>query len=497
MDTPLQDWSPVPWLMRSWRHAAPDPALRVQPRMIEAMKAHPGVRKTLVPGTLTRYETGGLTPPLPVVAALEDIVGLAPGEISSYLPSGKASTQDRAAQWSLLTRADAADTTPLSGRDWLELATLITTGTPQSPERIAFWSHLLVNEMSRSTCAGYRLRIRALEVLAADPVVSGPVEDAVRDHLAACGHTVIGDALASLTEVQHPRGTALALQTYRSLRGEPTESVAHVLAIDLRQGRSKRELWGAIRDTLREDLTSGHAELEAVATIVASSLSPWQLRDLLSPLSRDQSRRVQLSIVRSRPETLPAADAREFRITCASLARELAGRMNRRHEDGLATWLWRLLVDGTDPFTAGLAVSASPYGHALSHELERRFWSRPAEMSTTRGTVGRATEFPFTSVAMGACRRTDPETLAAAYRSGTPSDKRRLLTPLAHHRAFPADVDLATAIRETGATSRVIYAAGMSGHPGLTSLDGSGIPTGQQRAARWWANGPDPGRLAS
>ncbi|MBB2891138.1 hypothetical protein [Flexivirga oryzae] len=494
METQAQDWSPVPWLMRSWRRAAPDPALRVQPRMIEAMKAYPGVRKTLVPGTLTRYEKGELTPPLPVIAALEDIVGLPQGEISSYLPAGKLNLRDRSAQWSLLTRADAADTTPLSGQDWLDLATLVTTGTPQSPERVAFWSHLLVNEMSRSTCAGYRLRIRALELLAADAVISGPVEDAVRDHLTACGHTVIGDALAALTEVHHPRGTALALQTYRSLRSEPAESVAHVLAIDLRQGRTRPHLWGAIRDTLREDLSSGHTELESVATIVASSLTPVLLRDVLYPFSREQSRRVQLSIVRSRPETLPTADAREFRIACASLARELAGQVTRRHEDGLATWLWRALVDGTDPFIAGLVVSSSPYGHALSHELERRYWSG----STTRqGPLGRAREFPFTSVALGTCRRRDPETLAAAYRAGSPSEKRRLLTPLAHHRAFPGEIDLTTAMRETGATSRVIYAAGMSAHPGLTGLDDPAIPGSQRRAARWWANGPDPSRLAS
>jgi len=481
--------------MRSWRHAAPDPALRVQPRMIEAMKAYPGVRKTLVPGTLTRYENGELTPPLPVIAALEDIVGLPPGEISSYLTGGKRIRRDRAAQWDLLTRADAADTTPLSGRDWLDLATLITTGTPQSPERVAFWSHLLVNEMSRSTCAGYRLRIRALELLAADPVISGPVEDAVRDHLTACGHTVIGDALAALTEVQHPRGTALALHTYRSLRSEPAESVAHVLAIDLHQGRSRRELWGAIRDTLREDLASGHRDLEDVATIVASSLTPLQLRELLYPFSREQSRRVQLSIVRSRPDTLPVADARHFRLACASLARDLASQVGRPHEDGLATWLWRLLVDGTDPFVAGLVVSSSPYGHALSHELERRFW--PGTTRAGEPGAGRhGLEFPFTSVALGTCRRRDPETFADAFRTASPSHKRRLLTPLAHHRTFPADIDLATAIRETGATSRVIYAAGMSAHPGLAALDGSGIPSSQLRAARWWANGPDPSRLA-
>jgi len=130
VDNQVQNWSPVPWLMRSWRHAAPDPALRVQHRMIEAMKSYPGVRKTLVPGTLTRYETGELTPPLPVVAALEDIVGLPAGEISSYLPAGKGNLRDRSAQWSLLLKADVADITPLSGRDWLDLAILITTGTP-------------------------------------------------------------------------------------------------------------------------------------------------------------------------------------------------------------------------------------------------------------------------------------------------------------------------------------------------------------------------------
>ena len=460
------------------------------------MKSYPGVRKTLVPGTLTRYETGELTPPLPVVAALEDIVGLPAGEISSYLPAGKASLRDRSAQWSLLLKADVADITPLSGRDWLDLAILITTGTPQSPERVAFWAHLLVSEMSRSTCAGYRLRLRALELLAADGVISGPVEDAVRDHLSACGHTVIGDALAALTEVHHPRGTALALQTYRSLRSEPTESVAHVLAIDLRQGRTRRELWGAIRDTLREDLSSGHTELESVATIVASSLTPLLLRDLLHPFSREQSRRVQLSIVRSRPETLPTADAREFRVACASLARELAGQVTRRYEDGLATWLWRALLDGTDPFMAGLVVSSSPYGHALSHELEQRYWSGAGAPHRRRS--GHDTrEFPFTSVALGSCRRRDPETLTDAYRSGSPSHKRRLLTTLAHHRAFPAEVDLPTAIRETGATSKVIYAAGMSAHPGLTSLEGPDISVSQQRAARWWADGPDAARLVS
>lgn len=490
MDTLAQPWAPVPWLMRSWRHAAPDPALRVQPQLIDAMKAYPGVRKSLVPGTLTRYETGQLVPPVPVVSALEQIVGLAPGEISSYLPDEKHAAGNRLEQWELLGRADAAGDIPLSGRDWLALARLITSGPPQSPERTALWAHLLVSEMSRSIGAGYRLRIRALEMLAADPVISGAVEDAVRDHLAACGHSVVGDALAALTEVEHPRGFLLALNTYREVGGSALEASAYVLALDLRRAGQRPGVWDEVKGVLRDDLTSGAADRRRSALIVAGSLQPLRLYELLMPLSGDQRRLIRSSIANSRSKTLSEAEARALKQDCAILAREVARVVTPRRPDGLGAWLYRLLIDGTDPFTAALVIASSPYSHGLSHAFDGLLPSRH-DAGSSRELVKNRHEFPYASVAFGSCQRRDPESLVAAYRDGSVADKQLLLVPLAHHRAFPGDIDLVTAVRETGSAARVVYAAGMSGHPGLAELDGPDIPSDLKRAARWWAAGPD------
>jgi len=487
VETQPREWAPVPWLMRSWRQAAPDPALRVQTRMIDELKTYPGVRQTLSAGTLTRYEKGELVPPLPVVSALERIVGLVPGEISSYLPARKQLQLSRQQQWDLLGRADAAAAIPLSGTDWLDLATLICAGTPQSPERVAFWAHMLVSEMSRSIGAGYRFRIRALKMLAADPVVSGPVEDAIRDHLVACGHTVIGDALAALTEVRHPRGVTLALETYRQLDGSALETAARVLAVDLHAERTRPEHWGALRDSLREDFTSGAIDRRSAATIVASSLRPLQLYELLLPLSQKQGSWVRAGISNSRSRTLPVAEARALRADCADLALDVASGVTSRRSDGFGAWLERLLISGPDPFAAALVIASSPFGYALSHAIEQ-----PVTVaSVLRRSARRRREFPFAAVALNSCRRRDPETLVAAYRSGTVSDKRRLLVPLAHHRAFPSDVDLAVAVRETDSASRVIYAAGMSAHPGLAALDPGVVPEALKRAATWWAGGTD------
>ncbi|MFC6705032.1 hypothetical protein [Flexivirga alba] len=486
VDTLARQWEPVPWLMRSWRHAAPDPALRVQPQLIDAMKAYPGVPKSLVPGTLTRYEKGQFTPPLPIVSALEQIVGLTAGEISSYLPDDKYDTTSRSDQWDLLGRADTADVAPLSGRDWLALARLITTGPPQSPERTSFWAHLLVSEMSRSIGAGYRFRIRALELLAADPVIAGPVEDAVRDHLAACGHTVIGDALAALTDVQHPHGFLLALDTYRQLDGSALEAVAYVLAVDLRRDRDRLDQWDQIKRVVRDDVTSGADDRRLAALIVAGSFQPLRLYELLMPLSEAQRKLIRSSIANSRSKTLSLADARAMRKDAAKLARGVAAGVTPRLPDGLGVWLERLLIDGADPFTAALVIASSPYSHAVSHAVEASVLSPKAA-----GPLGTGCPFPYAPVALGSCQRQDPETLAAAYRDGAVADKQRLLVPLAHHRAFPAEIDLTTAIRETGSPSRVIYAAGMSDHPGLVELDGADISTDLKRAAQWWSEGPN------
>lgn len=208
-------------------------------------------------------------------------------------------------QWDLLGRADAADVIPLSGRDLFALARLITKGPPQSPERTAFWAHLLVSEMSRSTGAGYRLRIRALELLAADPVVSGPVEEAVRNHLAACGYTVIGDALAALTDVQHPRGFLLALDTYRLLGGSVLEASAHVLAVDLDRGHRHVDLWDDVKRLVRDDLASGAEDRRVAALIVAGSLLPMQLYELLMPFNEARSKAVRSSIATLGPRHCP------------------------------------------------------------------------------------------------------------------------------------------------------------------------------------------------
>ncbi len=471
--------------MRVWRLAAPNRDLRRQVDMIAALKTRPGVRQTLVAGTLTRYEKGELTPPLEVIDALEHALGLAPGEISSHLPHPAGLRLTRPQLWDLLGRADAADTTPISGRDWVHLAQQLTAptgGSLQSPDTVAAWSRVLVSEMARSIGAPYRLRMHAISLIAHDPLTSGPLADAVTDHLQACGYTVIGDALGALTDAAHPRSAAIALATYEQLSGLPLQTAAIALADEVRRNPMHPDLWQRLRATLAADLTDVSGDREQAAAIIVAGLPRGRQADLVSRLPRPAVMRLREAMTDTRRDRPHPEQARHLRRHCEILAVSLAARHGIRPVDGLGYWLSRALLDTFD-LEAALVLGSSPFADGISHALER------LENPATRQPGD--PRYPGAPMVMNTCLRADTIDLVSGFRDGTDEDKQRLLVPLAHHRVLPADLDLHATAGQLKSVSRVLYAAGMSAHPDLRGYAAT-LTGHEQKAARWWATTAAP-----
>lgn len=471
----------VPWLMRAWRLAGPDLGLRRQVDLIAALKTRPGVRSSLVPGTLTRYETGELVPPHAVVEAMEHVVGLAPGEIGSHLAQPVGLALDRAELWDLLGRADASGATSLSGADWIRLAQQLvapTGGNLQSPSVVAGWAQSVVTEMAGAIGAPYRLRMRAIDLMARDPLVGGPLADSVTSHLEACGYTVIGDALGALTDAGHPKSATIAIDTYRRLDGAPLRTAAMALSDEVRRNAIHTDRWQSLRATLIDDLTDDGADRQEAAAIVASGLSGAQQSELTTALPKAAVVRLRDALVATRSQRPSPELARDLRRHCELLAVRLLGDVNAKPFEGLTYWLRRGLLNTFD-LEAALVLGSSPFADGLSRELLR------IENPATKQPSDR--QFPGASVVINTCLRTDSSDLVAEFQAGTVADRQRLLVPLAHHRALPADLDLAATAAQVGSTSRVLYAAGMSGHPGLQKF--SGTLTGHEKqAGRWWVD---------
>lgn len=469
-------YAPLPWLLRTWRHCAADAALRTQRELVPLLRRQPGVGAELSHTTLSRYESGAVVPSAETVEAFETVLGIPPGTIAAYLPARSAASMDRTGRQALLDRSEEG----LSGPDWLRLSQLLTAPVGGLTLRTAETDALvtrLVTEMSSALGPAYQFRVAALIALGRDGFTQPFVGDAVLHHLHACGYSVIGDALESLAHARHPRSAPILLETYRQVDGATLMIAAGALEQEVTIGGAPEpQFWRVLSRQLLEDLSDPAGERTDAAAVVVGQLPSGLQAELVLRLGESARRRLRDVRVQTAQIHRSSEELREQRALCDQIATGVltAARPHRPATlaEGLVYWLRRALLDDHDPLTGALVLGASPFAHALSHYLEHT-------------TV----ELPGAQLLLNTCRRSDPETLGSAYLAADLEERRRLLVPAAHNRALPHEVDIAQELASVpdGSRLRVIYAAGMSGHPGLAELDGSDANPDELQAARWWS----------
>lgn len=478
MDYLPSGYAPLPWLLRTWRHCAPDPALRTQRELVPMLRRQQGVGPDLSHTTLSRYESGAVTPSVETVEAFERVIGLPSGTIATYVPMRPATTLDRPARQALLDRSAEG----LSGPDWLRLSQLLTAPvdglTLRSSDTDALVT-LLVTEMSASLGAAYQFRVGALIALGRDPFTQPFVGDAVLHHLHDCGYSVIGDALESLSRSQHPQSGPILLDTYQLVDGATLMIAAGALEQQVSTGVPEPAFWRLLSQQLLDDLSDPSGLRRDAAALVAGQLPTGLQHELVTRLGDHARKRLRDVRLQTAQVHRTSEELREQRLLCDQIATAVLGASHPHRQatlvEGLVYWLRRALMDDFDPLTAALVLGASPFGHALSHYL-----------------VDHPVVLPGARLLMSTCQRSDPQTLEHSYRIADAEERRRLLVPSAHNRALPHDLDLVgelTALPD-GSRLRLIYAAGMSGHPGLANLaetGGAQVSPLEAQAAQWWS----------
>lgn len=473
MDYVPATYAPVPWLMRVWRHSAPNPDLRTQRNIAPLMRSHPGVAKDLSYTTLSRYENGTVPVTPEIVAAFEQTLDLPPGIIGAHLPDNEAIHIDRFERRSLLDCVERG----LDGPAWRRLSHLLTAPTGglvlRSADTQALISRLMT-EMAVSLGPAYQFRMQALIRLARDEFTRDLVGDAVEDHLSACGYSVIGDALELLPKARHPRSAEVLMDSYENLEGAALMLAGGAIEIAVVEDQITPAFWARLSEQLLADLSQPGSPRYSSALVIFNLLVRPAQSHLLSRLG-DAARQELLARRADRSTfTSSAEETRLLRARCDQIAEQLLER-TRPHRpatlaEGLIYWLREALAEEPYTLRGAMVLASSPFADALSRHLE--LYDR---------------DLPGAVVTLNSCQRQDPSSLADSYRAAAPAERARLLVPLAHNRAFPGDVDLTEEMKVVE-LRRLQYAAGMSAHPAMEQLSKTASLTPlERRAARWWS----------
>lgn len=468
-------YAPVPWLMRVWRHCAPNPDLRTQRTIAPLMRSYPGVAKDLSYTTLSRYENGAVPVTLEIVSAFEQVLGLAPGIIGAHLEDSAVVHIDRMQRRSLLDRVDSG----LNGPDWHRLSHLLTAPAGglvlRSADTQALISRLMT-EMTVSLGSAYQFRMRALIRLAKDEFTRDLVGDAIEEHLSACGYSVIGDTLELLPKAHHPRTAEVLMDSYQNLEGVALLLAGGAIELAVIEDQITPAFWARLGEQLLADLSQpGSSRYEPAVLIFNLLVRPAQTH-LLARLG-DRARRDLLEhrAARSAADRSPE-ETRVLRARCDRIAEKLL-EQTRPHRpatlvEGLIYRLREALSDEISPPTGAIVLASSPFADALSRHLEHH-----------------DQDLPGAQVTLNSCQRYDAGSLGDTYRQADPDQRARLLVPLAHNRAFPPDMDLGAEMRAPNVERRrLLYAAGMSAHPGLEELSQeTGLAPLERTAVRWWS----------
>lgn len=242
----------VAWLLGSSRIHASDPDMAHRDQFVAALK---NIGFVADQARVSRWESGGHRVPDHVVAAYEQVLGLAPGHISAAINGLRRSLAPEPDHHGAVTTSpehlhehldklfEQVDGEKPHGASWLELTSYLATH-PQIYLRDKSWMQLadsLIFELGRSAGAAYIRRFEALRTLVRHPGAQRHVVKSIGAFVTDPAAQVVMHPLTLLQEVEHRRAGDLAMRMLTSGTGMLQQGAAWVTATKIARGHFDEE----------------------------------------------------------------------------------------------------------------------------------------------------------------------------------------------------------------------------------------------------------------
>lgn len=502
-DTPINARNPdidarIGWLLAMSRLHHLDESMADGRRFVQALESV-GCRASR--SLVSRWESGEIPISYEGMAAYEQVLGLASGEISSitgYVRSAIPGVKTRVARPQLdpaspefsrrldelidLAEDDAACATQWQDLGWHVAAVPLVHVRARTWETLA---HQVVNRLPRSVKVPYRQYSTAAMNLAASPRARDHLTDAVHDYISTPGAQVLTNPIGLLDQLPTRRAAEMVLDL---VEDPPSEAVA-ALAV-----------WVAAQKVTRGDFTAEErARLDMLvlrrwradpvraadelAELIASL--PEGLRSTLTQAASRAGRR-KLGYVVESGEDLAPTMARGLSHELAEASRAQVPGAPAYAEDRMLPRLVREALfhrDSERRHLASLLISASPFGDAIADGLLSLLGApnAPAPVRARAATLARYLSSDAHRMRM------------LGFVDDPNDDVGTYVAQGIGHMTFSAFSDqiLRSSLRDAWSPREraKLYALGMTGSAALGPIARSrNAPAWQREAAQWWLN---------
>jgi transcriptional regulator with XRE-family HTH domain len=486
----------IGWLLAMSRLHHPDPQFQ-DGRVFATALSDAGVPTSR--SLLSRWESGEIPISYEAMAAYEDVLGLAPGQISSItgflgaiLPGVKArlarpkldpTTPAFAARFDELI--DLAEDGHARSRDWQDLGWHLAA-VPLAHLRSSTWAALsgrLVNELPRTVKLAYRQYSTAAFNLARVPRAQNYLVEAIAEYVADPDAQVLTSPVGLLDRLPTRAAASLVLDLVEQPANEATFKLGVWLAAQkLGHGHFTREERDRL-DMLVLSLWRRNPARASDDLVELIAAMPEGMRATLVDAATKAGRR-KLGYAVEHGEEIAASRARAFAQQVADHARGMVPQEAVYAEDRMLTRLVREALfhrDSERRHLAALLLASSPFGSAVAESLlivcadrERSEWLRSRMATLVRYLSDETHRMRIMSLL------DDP----------VPTVCSTMAQALGHMPQSPTtDQALRASLKkEWSLVERAkMYALGMSGSSALPAIARSRqAPEWQRNAARWW-----------
>jgi hypothetical protein len=485
----------VAWLLGSSRIHGSDTAMAHRDQFVAALK---DLGIAADQARVSRWESGSQRVPDRVVAAYEEVLGLAPSHLSAAINGLRRSLEPDSDKAEIVTTDPSrlhedldrlfahVDAEEPHGSRWLQLTSYLATH-PQIYMRDKSWKQLadsLILELGRSVGAAYYRRYEALRTLIRHPGAQRHVVKAIGKFVTDPAAQVVMHPLTLLQEVDHHKAGDLATRLLTTESGMLQQGAAWVTAAKVARRHYDDNSLKQLEAAVIMLLGAGPSSLPDVDLLDVAARLPEEARKRIMLAMRDTAVQARFEVLVRTGEILPqdvtrhvasrvaeaaqAATPPPYRIEPDMMLHRLVrealfhGHQERRHRAAVLL--------SVSPYSAGVAAACA---HTIDHsdevvalqaamllrymatELQRddlRRWAADDARLEVRGaallTLGRLPQ------GIGA---DDESVILQALESSTKRPTQRAS----------------------------LYALGMGGSSALKDLKGNGGDF-QRRAAHWW-----------
>ncbi len=387
----------IAWLLGVSRIHAADPDLAKRDCFIDALRER-GL--TADHSRMSRWESGRQLVPMKVIAAYEDVLGLATGQLTAVAEGIRRSLDPKSSPLEML------DANPMlvhleldelfeavlggnaTGESWIKLSTALTRYREVYllPDTWTQISDLLVRELGRSTGLAYVLRFEAFRMMVRHTTSQRHVVKALGALVTDPETQFVLAPISLLQEVEEKQAGDLVLRLLAGGRGQLRMGASWAAAGKIARAHFERldldRLEAVALHMLRE---SRHNVHDIDALDIAAQL-PEDSRERLMLAVKDTLTQPRLDLAIHHGELLPMETTRPLatRIaekvqadTTASYAVEPDAMLQRLVREAL------FHVNHERRYQASVLLSVSPYRDALGEQLQRTV-SRGEEVPAVR-----------------------------------------------------------------------------------------------------------------